>query len=57
MKKNNWIFSGFANCQDCDWKSSSYKNILGISAIHAKRYKHRVLVDIAHGFEYDGTVD
>lgn len=57
MKKHAWFYCGFAECKDCGWKSDSYKNLLGISAIHARRYKHKVAVDLGFAAEYDGSVD
>jgi len=54
MKKSGGVVHGIAICEDCDWKSYSYKNILGISAIHAKKYGHKVNVEVGSYFCYDG---
>jgi len=54
IKKSGGVIHGFAECETCGWKSESYKNILGISAMHAKRHKHLVLVEVAYSFDYDG---
>jgi len=54
VKKFGGVIHGFAECETCGWNSESYKNILAISAIHAKKHKHKVLVEIAYAFDYDG---
>lgn len=55
MKRTGGVVHGIAECDDCNWQSGSYKNILGISAIHAKKYKHKVHVEVAYVFIYDGS--
>lgn len=54
MIRRGGVIHGIADCEDCGWHSESYKNILAISAIHAKRKKHKVSVEIGYGFVYDG---
>jgi hypothetical protein len=36
------ISDGHAECEDCDWRSSSYKNALATAARHADAYGHTV---------------
>ena len=55
MKRTGGVVHGMAECNDCDWESGSYKNILAISAIHAKKRKHKVHVEVGYVFIYDGT--
>jgi hypothetical protein len=40
-------------CNDCDWKTESYKNAQAIAKIHAKRYGHKVSGDLGISFWYD----
>lgn len=41
-------------CEDCDWKTESYKNAQAIAKIHAKRYGHKVVGELGIAFGYDG---
>jgi len=43
-----------AECQDCSWKTESPVNGQALAAIHARKYKHYVLVDICGEGHYDG---
>jgi len=54
MIRTGGVVHGIAACKDCGWSSESYKNILAISAIHAKRYKHKVWVEVGYDYIYDG---
>lgn len=54
MKKSGGIVHGVGVCEDCGWESCSYKNILGISAIHAKTYGHKVNVELGSYITFDG---
>ena len=36
MATSGGVVHGVAACDDCEWKSYSYKNILEVSANHAK---------------------
>lgn len=53
MKKEYGVVHGLAECQDCSWESSSYKNIQAIAAVHAKKYGHRVTGEVGCAFSYD----
>lgn len=54
MATSGGVVHGVANCDDCSWESFSYKNILAISANHAKHHKHKVSVEIGYAYEYNG---
>jgi hypothetical protein len=41
-------------CEDCDWKTGSYKNAQALAAKHAKKYGHRVRGELGIDFGYDG---
>ena len=43
-----------AKCLDCNWETQEYKNGQAIAAIHAKKKKHKVSVDIGITGFYDG---
>jgi hypothetical protein len=43
-----------AQCEDCDWRTEGYKNGQAIAAIHAKKYGHKVSVEIGITGYYDG---
>ena len=45
--------SAVVECQDCDWRSESYKNAQAIAARHAKAHGHRVLGNVVIAFSYD----
>ena len=34
--------SAQVECEDCEWKSESYKNAQAIAKIHAKKHGHKV---------------
>jgi hypothetical protein len=48
------VVSAFVECEDCSWKTESYKNAQALAAIHAKKYGHRVRGDLNISFGYDG---
>ena len=54
IKKKYGIIHGIAECEDCNWKTASYKNVQAISATHARKYNHKVIGDLGITFEYDG---
>ena len=47
------VVHGIAECDDCCWKTESYKNAQAIAKIHAKRYGHKVRGELGISFEYD----
>lgn len=57
MKYTYGVVHGVAWCQDCDWKTESYKNCQAISKIHAKKHGHLVEGDLGIAFSYDGRKD
>jgi len=54
LKKSSGIIHGIAECDDCDFTYSNYKNILGVCARHAKLYGHKVRVEIGTSIIFDG---
>ena len=54
MKKKGGVIHVVAECEDCDWRTEEYKNGQAIAANHAKRWKHKVRVDVGLVFEYIG---
>ena len=54
MKRKFGVVHGLASCQDCGWETSSYKNCQEIAAIHARKNRHRVQVEIGIAGWYDG---
>lgn len=54
MKKSFGVVHAIGQCQDCEWEASGYKNAQAISAIHARKYKHKVHVEVGIGGYYDG---
>jgi hypothetical protein len=47
------VIHAYVVCEDCDWKTESYKNAQAIAKIHAKRYGHRVHGELGISFFYD----
>lgn len=45
MKKSTWRVGCNAECQDCDWRSSNWKNAQAVGARHAKAHNHFVRVE------------
>jgi hypothetical protein len=54
MKTEYGVIHGIAECENCSWESSSYKNILAISKIHAEKHHHKVRGEVCSMFVYDG---
>lgn len=54
MIKNFSVIHCIANCEDCNWGTESHKNGQAISAIHARRYKHKVRVKVVLYGSYEG---
>ena len=54
MKYNYGVVHAIVECDDCDWRSESYKNAQAIAKIHAKSHKHRVHGDLGIVFSYNG---
>jgi hypothetical protein len=53
-----YIYSPVAievECQDCDWKTESYKNGQALAAKHAKKYGHAVKGTLHIYFVYNPT--
>ena len=57
MKKAIWKAHTVAECEDCGWKTGSYKNGQALAAIHAKKHKHKVNGEVGLAFEYNGRED
>ena len=56
MKKHFGKTHTIAHCQDCDWGTEEYKNGQAIAAIHAKKHKHKVHVEVGMSGYYDGHI-
>ena len=54
MQKSFGITHVIADCLDCGWRTESYKNGQAISAKHAKKHGHKVLVEVGMTGYYDG---
>ena len=54
MKRYYGVVHAVAECQDCDWKTWSYKNAQAIAAIHAQKHCHKVVGELGISFGYDG---
>lgn len=54
MRYSYGVIHAVVWCEDCDWKTESYKNAQAIAKIHAKRYGHRVMGELGIGFSYNG---
>tara|TARA_Y100000310_G_C20084273_1_gene535302 strand:- start:151 stop:333 length:183 start_codon:yes stop_codon:yes gene_type:complete len=47
------VVHGWAECENCEWKTESYKNAQAIAKIHAKKYGHKVSGELGIVFDYD----
>ena len=47
------VVHGIAACEDCGWRTESYKNAQAIAAKHAKKYGHKVNGELGISFNYD----
>lgn len=47
------VVHAIVECQDCEWKTQSYKNAQAIAKKHAEKYGHRVSGDLGIDFGYD----
>jgi len=45
MKKETWKVASQAECNDCDWISTNWKNAQATGARHAKAHNHFVRVE------------
>jgi hypothetical protein len=54
MKYSYGVIHAIVRCEDCDWKTGSYKNAQAIAKIHAQRYGHKVGGELGIAFDYDG---
>lgn len=54
MKRYYNIVHAIVECQDCDWKTISYKNAQAIAKIHAEKHGHKVSGELGIAFGYDG---
>jgi len=50
------VIAAQVECQDCSWKTESYKNAQAIAKIHAQKRGHKVRgeLTIAFGYDYHG---
>jgi hypothetical protein len=54
MKYNYGPVAIMVWCDDCDWKTESYKNGQAIAKKHAQKHGHRVHGELTIAFAYDG---
>ena len=54
MKRAFGVVHAVAECKDCGWTSQQYKNAQATAAIHARKYKHVVSVEVGIEGYYDG---
>ena len=54
LRKSFGVTHGIAECLDCPWHNEMYKNAQATAAIHARRYGHKVDVEIGVSGYYDG---
>ena len=54
MKYSYGVVHAVVECEDCDWKTYSYKNAQAIAAKHAQKYKHNVSGELGIAFTYYG---
>ena len=54
MKKEFGTVHAMAECKDCSWEATDYKNAQGIAATHAEKFKHKVYVEIGLAGYYEG---
>lgn len=54
MKYSYGVIHAYFECDDCGWKTTSYKNAQAIAAIHARTHKHNVDGEIANRVAYFG---
>lgn len=53
MSYSYGVIHAIVECEDCDWRTESYKNAQAIAKIHAKTYGHKVSGELGIGFDYD----
>lgn len=56
MRRKYGVVHGIAECKDCGWSTTSYKNAQANAARHARARGHRVVGELGISFEYDGRV-
>lgn len=54
MKREYGVVHGIAICNDCGWKTESYKKAQANAARHARAHGHLVQGEIACGYTYNG---
>jgi hypothetical protein len=47
------VVHAIVECEDCEWRTESYKNGQALAKIHAKKHGHRVHGELGIGFGYD----
>lgn len=57
MKSEYSVVHAIVECQDCGWRTESYKNAQAIAKIHADKHKHRVEGELGIFIMYDGRKD
>lgn len=53
MKIERWVVHCIAECQDCKKEWEHYRTARALALRHAKKYKHRVHVEVGTTVIYD----
>ena len=53
MSYSYGVVHATVKCEDCGWKTESYRNAQAIAKIHAKKYGHKVRGELGIAFDYD----
>jgi len=54
MKYSYGVVHAIVHCEDCEWKTYSYKNAQAIAKIHAQKHRHSVCGELGIAFSYNG---
>ncbi len=54
MKHSYGVIHAIVSCDDCSWKTESYKNAQAIAKIHAQKHEHKVYGELGIAFTYNG---
>lgn len=54
MRYSYGVVHAIVECEDCDWRTESYKNAQACAKIHAQKYKHNVKGELGILFNYYG---
>ena len=49
------VIHGIAECKDCGWTTTTYKNAQATAAKHARAHGHEVHGEVAYAYRYYGA--